>query len=121
MNINYKTTTLVELTAAEGCILHRKGSEDYPRITKASIAAAQLDDWEELNTADVPRYTAAEYAEEVDRLIREKYSVSAELAILRQQTEKPDEYAAYYAFAEQCKAQAKENLNNRAEEGEDNE
>lgn len=121
MNINYKTTTLVELTAAEGCILHRKGSEDYPRITKASIAATQLDNWEELPIADLPRYTAAEYAEEVERLIREKYSVSAELAILRQQTEKPDEYAAYYAFAEECKAQAKINLNNKAEEGEENE
>lgn len=117
MNINYKTPTLAELTAADGCILHRIGNEDYPRITRASIASSQIDQWEELAAADVPHYTNAEYAEEVDRLIREKYSVSAELAILRQQTEKPDEYAAYYAFAEECKIQAKENLNNRAEEG----
>lgn len=121
MNINYKTQTLAELTAADGCILHRIGNEDFPRITRASIATSQIDQWEELNAADVPRYTSSEYADEVERLIREKYSVSAELAILRQQTEKPDEYAAYYAYAEQCKAQAKTNLNNRAEEGEDNE
>lgn len=117
MNINHKTATLAELTAADGCILHRIGNEDYPRITRASIATAQIDQWEELNAADVPRYTNAEYADEVERLIRERYSVSAELAILRQQADKPDEYAAYYAFAEQCKAQAKENLNNRAKEG----
>ncbi|MGM9861400.1 MAG: hypothetical protein ACI30W_02270 [Muribaculaceae bacterium] len=118
MNINYKTTTLIELTASNGCTLRRKGSDDYQRISKASIAAAQLDNWEEIPIADLPRYTAAEYAEEVERLIRERYSVSAELAILRQQAEKPDEYAAYYAYAEECKAQAKTNLNNRAEEGE---
>lgn len=121
MNINYKTQTLAELTAADGCILHRIGNEDYPRITRASIATSQIDQWEELAAADVPNYTSSEYADEVERLIRERYSVSAELAILRQQAEKPDEYAAYYAYAEQCKAQAKENLNNRAEEGEDNE
>ena len=121
MNINYKTTTLAELTAADGYILHRIGNEDYPCITRASIATAQIDQWEELAVADVPRYTSSEYADEVERLIRERYSVSAELAILRQQAEKPDEYAAYYAFAEQCKRQAKENLNNRAEEGSDNE
>ena len=121
MNINYKTTTLAELTAADGCILHRIGNYDYPRITRASIASSQVEQWEELAAADVPHYTNAEYAGEVERLIRERYSVSAELAILRRQTEKPDEYAAYYAFAEQCKSQAKTNLNNRAEEGEDNE
>lgn len=117
MNINHKTQTLAELTAADGCILHRIGNGDFPRITRASIATSQIDQWEELAAADVPHYTNAEYADEVERLIREKYSVSAELAILRQQTEKPDEYAAYYAYAEQCKTQAKENLNSRAEEG----
>ena len=121
MNINYKTQTLAELTAADGCILHRIGNEEYPRITRASIATSQIDQWEELAAADVPRYTASEYAEEVERLIREKYSVSAELAILRQQSKKPDEYAAYYAFAEGCKAQAKTNLNNKAEEGDTDE
>ena len=37
---------------------------------------------------------------------------------MRETVEKPDEYAAYYAFAESCKVQAKTNLNNKAEEGE---
>lgn len=47
------------------------------------------------------------YEQKADSLIREKYTLSQELAILRQQTEKPEEYAEYYSYCEQCKAQAK--------------
>lgn len=49
-----------------------------------------------------------DYMEYVDRLIRRKYSVSAELAILRQRDTKPEEFAEYNAYAEECKARAKE-------------
>ena len=48
-----------------------------------------------------------DYTEYVDRLIRRKYSVSAELAILRQRDTKPEEFAEYNAYAEECKARAK--------------
>lgn len=41
-------------------------------------------------------------------LIREKYSIDDELAILRQKDSKTAEYDAYYAFAEECKAVADE-------------
>lgn len=51
-----------------------------------------------------------DYMEYVDRLIRRKYSVSAELAILRQRDTKPEEFAAYNAYAEECKATAKAEL-----------
>ena len=47
------------------------------------------------------------YAETVDRLTRERYSLSAELAIIRQRDKKPDEFAAYNAFVEECKAKAR--------------
>lgn len=49
----------------------------------------------------------AEYENRVNELIREKYSVSQEFATMRQQTDKPEEYAEYYAYCEQCKATAK--------------
>lgn len=52
----------------------------------------------------------ASYGELVEQLIRQKYSVSAELAILRQRDEKPTEFAEYNQYAEQCKAKAKEIL-----------
>ena len=39
--------------------------------------------------------------------IREKYSLSNELAILRQRDTKPEEFAAYNEFVEQVKAEVK--------------
>ena len=50
------------------------------------------------------------YAEKVEMLIREKYSVSDELALLRQMDSKIDEFAEYNAFCEACKRRAKEEL-----------
>ena len=43
----------------------------------------------------------------VDDMIRCQYSVSDELAILRQRDGKPEEFAAYNEFVEQCKTDAR--------------
>lgn len=50
------------------------------------------------------------YPDLVEELIRKRYSPGAELAILRQRDEKPEEFATYNAYAEQCKAEAREEL-----------
>jgi hypothetical protein len=47
------------------------------------------------------------YGSEVEKKIRERYSLSAELAILRQKDEKPEEWKAYNAYCEQCKSEIK--------------
>ena len=47
------------------------------------------------------------YDELVDAEIRKRYSVSQEFAILRQKNEKPEDYAEYYAYCEECKAKVK--------------
>ena len=52
------------------------------------------------------------YGARVSELIRERYSLDAELAILRQRDEKPDEYQAYFAFCEDCKAKARKEIYN---------
>lgn len=57
---------------------------------------------EYVNSVPVPTYE-----QRVQQSIRERYSVDEELAILRQRDTKPDKFAAYYEYAEQCKAQAK--------------
>lgn len=44
----------------------------------------------------------------VDKMVRERYSVSAEFAILRQRDIKSNEFAAYNVYVESCKAKAKE-------------
>ena len=60
---------------------------------------------EYVNSVPVPTYE-----QRVQQSIRERYSVDDELAILRQRDTKPDEFAAYYEYAEQCKAQAKKQM-----------
>lgn len=52
------------------------------------------------------------YEERVVALIRERYDVDSELALHRQRDTKPVEFAEYYAYCEDCKERAKENLNN---------
>ena len=52
------------------------------------------------------------YPNLVSRLIRERYSVDDEMAILRQRDTKPDEYEAYNAFCEDCKAKARKEIYN---------
>jgi hypothetical protein len=64
---------------------------------EAAQAAMEREYWE-----NIP------YDEAVDARVRERYSLSQELAILRQRDEKPDEYAAYFAYCEECKAFVKE-------------
>ena len=60
---------------------------------------------------DTPQLTDEErqaaYENYVNTLIREKYTLSQELAILRQKDTKPEEYNAYNAYCEMCKIEAK--------------
>jgi hypothetical protein len=50
------------------------------------------------------------YEERVVELIRLRYSIDAELAIQRQRDSKPEEFAEYNAYCEECKIQAKEEV-----------
>ena len=51
-----------------------------------------------------------EYSNKVAELIRQRYSINDELAILRQRDEKPTEYQEYFAYCEECKTKAKQEL-----------
>lgn len=62
----------------------------------------------ESKRADREYWQTIPYDEAVDAEIREKYTVSQEFAILRQKEEKPDEYAEYYSYCEECKAYVKQ-------------
>lgn len=57
--------------------------------------------------AEFLRDEPVSYEARVVELIRLRYSVDDELAILRQREQKPEEYQAYFDYAEACKAQAK--------------
>ena len=51
-----------------------------------------------------------EYENKIVTLIRKKYNVNQELAILRQRDTKPEEFAEYHKYVEQCKAQVKNGI-----------
>lgn len=70
---------------------------DIPVEELAQMAQVDAQYW-----ADIP------YDIAVNEEIRKRYTESAEFAILRQKDEKPEEYAAYYAYCEECKARVKD-------------
>ena len=51
---------------------------------------------------------SAYYGDRVNALVRERYSLSEELSLLRRRDENPEAFAAYCAYAEACKAQARD-------------
>ena len=53
------------------------------------------------------RMFARTYKQKVSCLIREKYSVDDEIAIIRQRDTKPEEFAEYNKFCEDCKTLVK--------------
>ena len=74
----------------------------------------QASDFNDDLTFSIEKYNARkqkqdndEYENKVVALIRQKYNVNQELAILRQRDTKPIEYQEYYDYVEQCKAEAK--------------
>lgn len=74
---------------------------DYFDMTPEEIARHQAEQAEREYWASIP------YDEAVNAEIRKRYTESQEFAILRQKDEKPEEYAAYYAYCEKCKADVK--------------
>ena len=50
------------------------------------------------------------YENAIVSLIRRKYNLNQELAILRQRDSKPEEFSEYNAYVEQCKQEVKNNL-----------
>ena len=59
------------------------------------------------NKDKAPETWEALYERVIEKFIRKKYSISAELAILRQRDSKPEEFAAYNEYAEKCKSEVK--------------
>lgn len=107
-----------ELAAGQGHILHKVGSGEFPEMRRVLVKPSEVDMYEEVAVADIPPYTEAQYAAEVERLIRERYSVADELALINNvmsgaTRERQAEYAAYQDYRAECKARAKEILTNK--------
>lgn len=74
--------------------------KEYRDMTSEEITARE----QAVVQAEQAYWQSVPYEEAVDAEIRKRYSVSQEFAVLRQKGEKPEEYAAYYDYCEQCKA-----------------
>ena len=75
----------------------------YRDLTPEEILSMQAAQAE----AEAEYWRTVDYDTAVSALIRERYSLDAELAISRQRETKPDEFAEYFAFCEECKQTAK--------------
>lgn len=76
----------------------------YIEMTPEEIAQAQA----QFEQAEKEHWQNVDYGEAINAEIRKKYTDSEEFAILRQKEEKPEEYAEYFAYCEQCKIFVKE-------------
>lgn len=103
------------VSAAEGCVLRRRGSDELTPVRMAVVADPE--EWEEVAEGDVPAYSKAEYDAEVERLIALRYSHGKEIEVNRERETRPERFEAYLAYVEACKAQAREAL--MAGEGEE--
>lgn len=81
--------------------------------TPAIPAKEAYDEYEDIQVytpytvEELAKRKQQKYEDRAVELLRKKYSLNQELAILRQRDNKQEEYAAYNAYAEECKATAK--------------
>ena len=101
-----------EIFSTEYKYVHIKNTDVY--FKRAVAVRLSVEQCEEVD--EIPNIRNEEdYGNQVNDLIRRRYSLSEELAILRQKDEKPDEYRTYFAFCEECKANAKLELEQNKE------
>lgn len=94
-----------EIFSTEQKYVHIKNTDVY--FKRAVAVRLSVEQCEEVD--EVPNIRNDEdYGNQVNDLIRRRYSLSEELGILRQKEVKKAEYDAYFAFCEECKAEAKE-------------
>lgn len=95
-----------ELTAEE--LYQKKIRDEFERLKNLPKQEKVLT--EEQIQAELKLAKEQEYENKVVALIRQKYNVNQELAILRQRDTKPEEWNIYNEYVESCKRQVKEEL-----------
>lgn len=94
-----------EIFSTEEKYVHIKNTDVY--FKRGLAIGLSVEQCEEVDEVPQTINTKA-YEDKVDSLIRGRYSLSEELGILRQKDVKKAEYDAYFAYCEQCKAEARE-------------
>jgi hypothetical protein len=110
------------LTRKDGVKLYRTYSDEgkYVIQNETGIVYGEAIDVENapytysecsMTNAERKYWQSIPYDEAVDAEIRKRYSISQEFAVLRQADTKPEEYAAYFAYCEECKTYVKQKKN----------
>lgn len=73
------------------------------QITEREMTAEEIAQMEAIQNEPI----VIDYGFEVDRLIRQRYDISEELAVQRQRDDKPDEWQEYFDYCEWCKSEIK--------------
>lgn len=116
MEIKELNNGRVEISTDGAHVIRKIGDSNPTDVRRRRVAADELDQWEEVTVeeAESAKRSAeneAHYRSKVNERIRRRYDLAAELAILRQRYSKPEEFAAYSAYAEECKAAARAEVN----------
>lgn len=99
----------LELTEEQLDIIQKCHDNELPRSYAEDLYQKLLAMLPKEEEQEVVQQTIS-YEELVDSKIRARYTISQEFAILRQRDTKPEEFAEYNAYCEQCKAEAKAEL-----------
>lgn len=88
----------------------KRYSETYPKaiMVKSDTINGKPRGWFETTA-----YSSVSYEELVETYVREKYSISDEIGILRQKDDKFLEFTEYNNYVEECKKKAKEFVEER--------
>lgn len=87
-------------------IVDVKGIEYKPATTYEEDVFVYIPYTEE----ELKKIKQQNYENAIVEKIRQRYTIDQELAILRQRDAKPEEFAEYNAYVEQCKQEVKNNL-----------
>lgn len=104
-----ESISMWSIDADEGKVLRRKGSTERSENRHATVADPEQ--WEDVDPAVFPEQSEGAYRAEVERLIALRYSYGKEIEVNRERDTKPEQFAVYMAYVEECKRQAKEAKN----------
>lgn len=92
----------------------RHGANVYQVYDESGIANYEIVNGKLIDrdkTAELRQMQIGSYPSLVESKIRQRYSMSDELAILRQRDSKLEEFSQYNAYCEECKEEARQELN----------
>lgn len=107
-----ESISMWSIDADEGKVLRRKGSTERSENRHATVTDPEQ--WEEVDPAELPALSKAEYDAGVERLIALRYSYGKEIEVNRERDSKPAQFAAYLEYVEECKVRAREEASGKS-------